>query len=516
MQAQKHLLLGTVAALALTTQAFAVQISNITVGGVNVGTGSYNLASEITFTTATSGSSTGANIGTMSFQVNPTTGNLPSGNVLLNVALTGATFVGTISGTNVTPLADVGGAPGCGVGFTSVISTGGGAGTSNVVFVLSGLNGCDTTAEGVTVTLPVNVAAAPGSVNVTAGFTTTDASPVPIDGPAVTETGAITVASAFAPIIMSSFMTGTGSVVNGPSILTIASGFTQFSTATGADTLIGQAWFLAGSSVFANLAGVSAGSANIGTGSITVSGDFTGFSSSTASTSSMARLIATGAGAPTSCPTTVGSNPVFTIGTGTALGTATLALSSGTNQGLVGGANAVEICVVPGTGSSAAVLNASTYTGSFTANYIDLLTGTETGTGTLGPITREGTTVVFPWVSSGTQATATGSSNVIRLGNTSSTAITGLFFRVLNQLGTAPTTLFAIPPAGSTTAAIPANGERVITGAELETILGANFVRGDIEFVIEALGGNLTARRFVFNGTSFTELAPGTIGTGPQ
>lgn len=502
MSLMKKALFGTVALAAMVSNAQAVQIGAVTVGGVaQSGTATYNLASEIVFSTGT----TGANVGTVVFEAQPTTGNLPTGNFLLTVTLTGAVFNSTIGSGTIAGI-EASGTPGCDA-VSANINDGGGAGASTVSFVISNGQNCGI-GDGIQVTLPTRVTNS-GPVGITAGFTLPGVSGTAgqVDGPAVSRSNVVSVISAFTPVVASAF---TG-VTNNPSQLTIASGFRQFQTGSGFDTLLGQVWVGQTSGTFSDLSGTAVGSGSLGTGTVTVTGDFTGFVSSASTSTTGARLFLTAGGSSTDCSQT---GTQFTIATGNQ--SATLALADTDVRAIISGALSGEICVLTASGTTASVLNSSAYSGTLGVNYVSPLTGSESASSSIGSISREGTSIVFPWVSSGTQAGVSGSSNTIRLGNTSSSAITGLFVRVVNQVGAASTALVAVPPAAGTTAAIPANGERVITSTELETLLG-NFTRGDVEFVVESMPSNLTARRLVFNSNgSFTELSPGTIGTTPQ
>lgn len=130
----------------------------------------------------------------------------------------------------------------------------------------------------------------------------------------------------------------------------------------------------------------------------------------------------------------------------------------------------------------------------------------------LEPITRDGTNVIFPWMNSTSIQNANGSTNLIRLGNVSGTAAGAVFAQVLNTVPalqgtgyvakTAPVKLFDD---------IAARGERVVNTALLTTELG-DFGRGDIQISIEARPEQITARRYatLANG-SVTEFESGTV-----
>ena len=442
----KKALLGTVAALALVGQAHAVEIANAVVGSGAGSTltsgGTYVLASELNL------AGTAAPTGTIAFDVRPTTGVLPSGNIVLTVNLAGATFQTAVGGGAV--IATGTGTTTCSA--TSVLSSGGTTATGTVVFILSGLNGCgDDAGEGVRVSLPVRVS---GPVSVTAGLTT-EAS-VPVDGGSVTRSGLVTFASAFDPAVTKD---------TGTSRLTILSGFTSFGTSDG---VLGTVQVKPSTgTVYSNLTSTAATApTNVTSVTVKVDGTFTGFG--------------TGTGQAT-----------LSIGTGTAViaaGSASLTVTGTTAQAFASGAQTITIN--PGT----TVLSASDYTGTITASYATasgFVATTEQASAALDAVVREGTTIVFPWTASSSAVAASGSNNVIRIGNRSGAEITGLYARVVNASGTGYNT--AQVPLGLT---IPANGEAIIDSALLTGKLG-EFGRGDVEIVVEASPSDLTTRRLV-------------------
>lgn len=130
-------------------------------------------------------------------------------------------------------------------------------------------------------------------------------------------------------------------------------------------------------------------------------------------------------------------------------------------------------------------------------------------TGALERIGRDGTNVVLPWMNSNAIQAVSGSTNIVRVGNTG--AVTGpVFAQVLNSTSAAAGYTPATGPV-QLFANVPANGERLITTAILTAAVG-DFGRGDVQISIEAPSNTITVRRFatLANG-DVTELTPGTV-----
>lgn len=445
MSVSKKVLLNAAATMVLAGAAHAAVIGTPTVGGISIGTGTYNLANEIAFTTA-------APVGTVVVPVLASTGTLPSGNVLLDVSLTNAVFSSQVLGAAVTATG-----AGCSLA-SSVLSTGGGTATGSVTFVLSGLTDCEI-GDGVAVTLPVRVTGA-GSVGVSATFRT-EAS-VPVDG-GTTSRGAslITLGSAFAPTVTADSAT---------TQLTLASGFKAFA----GDTVLGAAGVVQPTATFySDLSGTATDPSDVTSVTVSVSGDFTGFGTGTGNASLLIDGVAATITGSTASRTVTGSAAADFVGTSAP----------------------ATIEVVAGTGTSAAILNASTYSATVTASYdtsVGYASGTETASGALDQIVREGTTILLPWTSSQSNAAVTGSNNIVRVGNRTTSAINGVFVRVINT-STSGFTNSGLVALGSS---IPAGGELLITSELLQQRLG-DFGRGDIELVIEAAPSALSVRRLV-------------------
>lgn len=448
MTFNKKVLLGTVAAFALAGQANAVTVGNVQIdpNGVPVAA-PYVMASELDLTAT-------PQTGEISVDVLASTGLLPSGNIILEVTLTGAEFSAAVLGAAV-------GDTGC-VIDTSVISTGGAIGDSTVRFILSGADDCGI-GQGAVVTLPIELTG--GAVGVTAGYETEGGSPV--DGGAQTAAGVISFASAFAP---------GGAADSTAQVLSIASEFKDFLAPNVGLATLGTVT-VDHTPRYLDLAGNQTVAANVTDVTVTVSGNFAGF----------------GNGANDTLLEVDGDEVTID-----SLSSASIDETGAQAQGYVNNDLDVDIDVgaVPG------ILSASGYSVVVTATYDDTAGFTATpessASTALEETTREGTTLIFPWTAS---ATLGGSNNLIRIGNLTDTAITGVYARVANQSAGGTATVGALVDLGIT---IAAEGETVINSAQLEAALG-NFGRADVEIVVEADEANLTTRRLVIrdNGGVF-------------
>lgn len=448
MSVTKKIILNAASVAVLAGAAHAITFGPVTVSATSIGTGTYNLANEVAFTTS-------APAGTITVPVLASTGTLPSGNILLDITLTNAVFSEQVGGAAVTKNTGTG-TGACSSALSSVLSSGGNTSTGSVTFVLSGLNDC-TIGQGVQAALPIRATGA-GSVGVTAAFRT-EAS-VPVDGGSLARSApVVSLVSGFAPTVTADTNT---------TQLTLASGFKAFA----GDTALGTAQVaLSTATVYSNLGGTLIDSSNVASVTIAVTGDFTGYGTGTGNASVQI-------GAATAVISGSVASATFT-------GTAAQAIAS----------SAVTIGVTAGTGTSAAILNSSDYSATMTVGYSTgsgFSTATESTSAALDSIRREGTTILLPWTSSATNAVSSGSTNIVRIGNRTSTAINGVFARVVNT----STSGFTNPGLVSLGSSIPANGELLITSATLEAALG-NFARGDVEIVVEAPSASLSVRRLV-------------------
>lgn len=450
MSVSKKVLLNAAATMVLAGAAHAAVITSPSVGAETLsGTATYALATEAAFTS-------NAPTGTITLPIEIETGNLPSGNILLNVSLTNALFDGTVAGTAV----DATGCSGTGT-VSAVISSGGTTATGSVTFVLSGAQICGD-GDLIEVELPIRATGA-GNIAATAGFTTEGG--VPVDGAAKTR-NLVSLVSAFEPVVVADTTAST---------LTLASGFKAFS----GNNVLGGVGVRLRPNTFRDLSGSNlAVDTDVASIAVTVSGDFSGFGTATGSAS----LQVGGAAATIS-----GSSASITL-TGTAASTA---VTTGTS----GATGLASVTIVPSVAPTAVVLNASAYSASVTGTFVtgsSYSTATESASGALGSVVRQGTTILLPWTSSQTNAAVTGSNNIVRIGNRTNAPIAGVFARVVNSSasGFANSSLV---PLGVT---IPAGGELLLTSETLQAALG-DFARGDIEVVIEAESSALSVRRLV-------------------
>ncbi|WP_312782873.1 hypothetical protein [Brevundimonas sp.] len=133
----------------------------------------------------------------------------------------------------------------------------------------------------------------------------------------------------------------------------------------------------------------------------------------------------------------------------------------------------------------------------------------------LRSIVRDGASYMVPWVASGTLATSSTSNTVIRIANVG--AKTGpVSLELLTSSAGTPVSTTLIPVAAS----IAKGGEVVLTSGQIETLVGANFGRGDIRLTVEAQPADLIVRRFVqstVNGAlSEVSLGRSAAGAEPQ
>ncbi|WP_428151644.1 hypothetical protein [Brevundimonas sp.] len=376
---------------------------------------------------------------------------LPGGNSVLTFQLTG----GHTFGTAVTPGAIVANA---GCAPTTTISTGGAATDSAVSFLISGLGGC-TNAVPITAKLPVQLANNTSALGVSTTFKTELGTS--IDGGAASLTNIVKFSPAFKVTVTPD---------TALTAATLASGFKSLT----ADVTLGTVVV----SVTANSKGID------DVTQVAVNGDVTkaDFKFVGAQTAAAASLKLDAASVPVTGLISV-NNPVGAAGVVTAV---------------AGGTNPIP---------------ASTYTVDTTLTLAAGYTApAATGPQALQSITREGTTYLIPWVSSGTLSSSTGNATVVRISNIG----TGTSGAVSAELLTSSTGVAASTSLVPLNAGIVKGGEAVITGASLQTAIGADFGRGDIRITVEAQPQTLIARRFIQNVAAghLTEVSLGRTATG--
>lgn len=183
---------------------------------------------------------------------------------------------------------------------------------------------------------------------------------------------------------------------------------------------------------------------------------------------------------------------------------ATFDLTASATGGAATGFGADDVTMTPD-GDDA--IPRSAYTISGTIDFVPALVDETFGSANLQSIDREGSAFEFPWVPGDALVAANGSTNVVRISNQSS-ADARLFVDVLTQSDATFTN-----PGTVQLTDIPAGGEVVYTSGTLTTAIGDDWGRGDLLFTVEALSGDVTARRFVTDSNgSLTELGGAEIG----
>lgn len=400
-------------------------------------------------------------------------GNLPSGNVLLTVTLSGGTFGAAVGAGAITA------GPGC-TTFTSTLSTGGASGGTTATFILSN-SAPDCPAFNLDIPVTPNTGSA---VTVTTTLATEGGTP--IDGLTASRQ-IISRPGAFSVAIDGAI--GAGALADTFATLAVLPVYTTFSTTGGhsggapESATVGQLGTIrinVASGVHRDLADNLATAADVTDADVTVTGNFNAFN---------------GAGGAV----TLGGVAADTV-------TGTSAVANNRQAALTAAAQAFIV-----TRETGGVIPSSTYSASVAYTLNPTFYNQEgPATGALETIQRDGTNVIFPWMNSTSVQTATGTTNIIRLGNINSTASGPVFAQVLNSVNAAVGYTPAAAPV-QIAASIPANGEVVINTATLTTALG-NWGRGDVQISVEAASNTITARRYatLANG-SVTELESGTV-----
>lgn len=453
-------ILASVSAAALLAgAAHAVDLNNIEAAA---GDEPYPLASALDYAGGVSGN--------VRVTVGPSAGSFPTGNVLVFVTLTGATFNAALTGPEFAGPA----------GVTSVISNGGANNGSVVTFLVSGADNCDAPngnnvvdAVECSITLPVDLTG--DDVTMAVGFETDAGADVDNSNRNTRVTATLV---EIAPAFKVAIVANTGATVadlnalNGP--------FTDFTGLS--DNLLGTV------AVTANAINYGAGLRTVNTalGGAPVNGTDVG----------AVDLLLTGnmdafdqpAGdvlfAATSFDTTDATTDEATYDAA--------ALFAATNISVV----ADGVTAIPRSDYELSVV--------VTPSLASALTAGTSATGDLQSIDRNGTQITFPWVQSATQGAASGASSVFRIGNLDNADAGAVFVEVKNSSTALPSSITEIA------ASIGANGEFVINSSQLEAAVG-NFGRGDLEFTIEADPDTLTARQFVVRNGVIQQVIGGNV-----
>ena len=408
----------------------------------------------------------------------------PSGNNFVQIDLVGGTFNSALASSAVV-------APGC----TSVLSSGGAAGSTTAKFLVSSAGGGCNLAN---LDLPIKPNAG-AEVSVTTTLSTEAGAP--IDPPSAATLKIISRVDAFKVVFDSAI--GSGALGDTFATLTANPVYTTFKL--GADAhgagetattgQLGTIKLVVDTDAFKDLAKNAVVLGDVTEAGVTVDGNFNAFN---------------GTGGSAALGTALTINGAATQGTlASSLAVATSLVMEASLVPAAPAVSGVPFIVTRETAATA--IPTSNYKASISYK-LDTASYNQEGpaVGDLESIGRDGTNVVFPWMNSSAVQGATGTSNIIRLGNIAGSASGPVYAQVLNSVNAG---------AGYTPAAAPvqlfpsiaANGERVINTTTLTTALG-EFGRGDVQISVEAPSGTVTARRYatLANG-SVTELNSGTV-----
>lgn len=401
-------------------------------------------------------------------------GSLPSGNTVLTVTLTNATFGGNFAASNII------GGTNCDASFTVVRSTGGNAGDRTARFILSN---SDTDCDAFFLNVPVSPDG-PGTVSVTSELRTEGNNLV--DGPATT-LDAIFAVNAFRPFVNRTIGDVNGAQGNDFALLA-APTYTTLS----AEGILGHLSIYVDTRAHYDVDPA----ANVVTGHVV---DATVRVESSASNGFSPF---DGAAGCAGNPTLQGNAADFT--------SANAVVFSGSACGAPPETYIVRPLTARPAGSpfqvneDNGVISVSDYRAfiNFDLNVNFYNADSDSGfNNLLERIEREGTNVIFPMV---TSAPSNGTTNIIRLGNMSGNDA-GVSVQLRNNGNGGTST---IQPLGD----LEAYDELVITPQMLAGALG-NFGRGDVEVIIEAAPADITARRFHVTPNGITELRTGTVAT---
>lgn len=393
--------------------------------------------------------------------------SLPSGNVLLTVALTGGTFDSGVTGGNIA--ADPVACP----TFTATISSGGAAGSAAVTYIISNSSaGC----SAFDLDLPIIPT---GASDVTVTTTLQTEAGTPIDG----RTDSLQVidrVNAFQVEIDGAI--GSGALGDTYATLTETPVYTEFFVGAGGHDGVTETATLAqlgtitinvDTTAYSDLQLNLVDPADLTEADVTVTGSYAAFDDADVDLDGVAADDVTG----------------------------NVATFEDREGDLI---NNVAPFTVVANGDPIA---ASNYTAQVSYT-LDNTIYTQEGpfTGALERIGRDGTNVVFPWLNDNTVSASSGTTNRIRMGNVGSEDTGPVYAEVLNSSTGVAT---AAPVQIATT--IPAGGELRLSTAQLTTALGA-FGRGDVRISVEAPATDITARRYLQTANGgITELSNGTV-----
>ncbi|WP_271187033.1 hypothetical protein [Maricaulis virginensis] len=455
------LLVGAATAALLAGSASAYDLVAANTGVASTSTSGFeveaavSLAAELDF-------AAGAHNGDFEFYIDQqTAGTFTTDDVLLTVTLTNGTFDQAVTVANIDAA--------CASGAS--VSTGGAAGSSSVVFLVSGIDGCDGSAAGFLTgddfgfSLPIDLTGA-GDLGISTNMVT-DSGSTPVDGGTAT-LGFVSLDDAYDVNILAS---GTDSIAD----LDANPIYTSFDGA-GGNGIIGTLELDCNTAIDIDLNGTAVDcNTDINAITATLSGDVSAF--------------------------TAGVDVATVIGTNNVAEDESTADLSGLLASAGFGPTNIEL------NEDGDVINPSDYTLSVSVDLVAGFIDESAFNGTLDSVVREGTTVVVPWFASAAIAAANNSTNVFRISNISSADA-----RVFVEVLTASDGTFVDPGIVETGSPLSANGEMVMTSGTITTLLADDPGRADLRITIEQTEDNLTFRRFVTAPDgSLTEMTVGTV-----
>jgi hypothetical protein len=372
------------------------------------------------------------------------TGTFPSGNVIMQLQLNGATFLDDLDGSDF----DFTGCGGPGAAATANVSIGGAENGNTVTFLLSNLNDCEN-GDNPSITLPFDLNGPTQDASLIMTILT-ESGNVPVDNTLNRSIPLVEMTSAFDVAINDS-----GDVIadveadEGP--------YLDFTTV--GEEELGTVDVEIDTSVYVTLGNTSpavqAANANVTDVTVTIAGNFAPFTEANAA--EIDSFDATVNTAATSASVFYGAGG----------DTLTDILNSG----------GLSVTVTP---DLVTPIQRSNYTASV---LVDLAAGFSdfTTVGSLSPIDRNGTFALLPWTASATQAGGTGSNNFVRVTNPTGQAYGPIFATVLAASAAGQAT---VGDQVTLAASLGAGEEALFTASDLEGLLG-NFGRADIEIAVE-------------------------------
>lgn len=386
-----------------------------------------------------------------------TSGAFPSGNVVVTATLAGATFDDAVTGAALNFSK-------CTLGATASLSSGGAVGGTTVSWVVSNLDKCaaavaeDDPDDAVVITLPIDLDLGGAGVSLSIGIVT-ESGATPVDGGTKSVSDFLVAAPAYSAAITA----GATLTAN----VTETTGAYKKFTGPAMIGKLGSVQLNADTTVSINLpaVGTKAAVANYDKVAIVATGDFSAFLDKAPTDN-----ITLGATAATAKTATTATFSAVEGGAFDAAFTGAAALDVTTNGDTAIPASAYSVTVTPTLEAGLTGLTAAPTTKA------------------VGNIARNGTSVRLPWVVSGTQAGAsgTGAINYIRVTNRTAAGFGPITATVLASNQSA-----SLGKTATLAASLAAGGELVVDSATLETLLGSNYGRGDIEVTVEGAGATV-------------------------